>query len=310
MDKSYIEKAKELSKKAISKAEKLYDENIPDIVDKSKPYINKTIESTLSAANKFSKFTKIGTAVGGSIGLVAAGTGGMGIVAMGGAIGLPIALVTALIGAGVGSRVGSSIENEELIRKLESIANDRSAEGLEITEQEEFVERIIGKEEHFKVLNQAIDNANNTLCIRSGWVSSSVVDNSLFERFKKSIESGVTIYIESGWRRKGESKPIKTKYNVEANEILRELIIYSHNAHISDPKTNIGRIFVGDVPTHIKEVVVDNEYYISGSNNWLSNGMHSNKEASHIIRLPQIAREIRDETILSVRTHLSELHGA
>ncbi len=57
MDKSYIEKAKELSKKAISKAEKLYDENIPDIVDKSKPYINKTIESTLSAANQFSKFT-------------------------------------------------------------------------------------------------------------------------------------------------------------------------------------------------------------------------------------------------------------
>ena len=310
MEKSYIEKAKDLSKKAISKAEKIYDENIPDIVDKSKPYINKSIESTVSAANKFSKSTKIGTALGGSIGLVAAGTGGMGIVAMGGAIGLPVALVTALIGAGVGSRVGVSIENEELIKKLESIANDRSAEGLKITEQEEFVQRIIGKEEHFKVLNQAIENSTNTLCIRSGWISSSVVDNLLFERFKKAIDSGVTIYIESGWRKNGETKPIKTKYNVEANEILRELIIYSHNAHINDPKTNIGRIFVGDVPTHIKEIVVDNEYYISGSNNWLSNGMHSNKEASHIIRLPQIAREIRDETILSVRTHLSELHGA
>ena len=72
--------------------------------------------------------------------------------------------------------------------------------------------------------------------------------------FKKSIERGATIYIESGWRKKGESKSLKTKYNIKANEILRELIIYSHKAHIRDPKTNMGRIFVGDVPTHIKEI--------------------------------------------------------
>ncbi len=309
MSNSYLDSAKELSKKAKSKAKGVFEEARP-YIDKSMPYVDKSIEATKTAVKKISKSTKIGTAVGGTIGLIAAGTGGRGVVAMGGAIGLPVALVTALVGAGVGSRVGSSIENKELIKKLEAVADDRSAEGLLLDENEAFVERITGKEAHFDALNKAIEGANNTLCIRSGWISNSVVNNSLFNKFKNAIDHGVTIYIESGWRKKGETNAAETKFNSAANKILKELIIYSHNAHKRDKKTNIGRIFVGDVPTHIKEIVVDNEYYISGSNNWLSNSMHSNKEASHIIYLPQIAREIRDETIVSVRTHLSEIHGS
>ena len=311
MNKFYLDNAKKISRKLKIKASNFLVETRP-YIDKSKPYVGKGIEATKVVVNKISKSTKVGTAVGGTVGLIAAGTGGMGVVAMGGAIGLPVALVTALVGAGVGSRVGAAIENtenKELIKKLESVAVDRSAAGLCINENDAFVERITGKEAHFDALNKAIESAKNTLCIRSGWISSSVVDNSLYDKFKNAIDNGVTIYIESGWRKSGKSKAVETKFNLDANKILKSLIIYSHNAHEQDPKTNTGRIFIGNVPTHIKEIVVDNEYYISGSNNWLSNGMHSNKEASHIIRLPQIAREIRDETILSVRTHLSELHG-
>ena len=305
MTKSYLDKAKNFSKKTQDVLE-----DAKPLLDKSKPYINQSIDVTKKALKKISNPTKIGTAVGGALGLVAAGTGGMGVVAMGGAIGLPIALVTALVGAGVGSRWGAALENEELVKKLELIATERSAAGLQISENDHFVERIVGKDAHFEALYMAIENAKNTLCIRSGWISSSVVDQLLFDKFKTAMDQGVTIYIESGWRRKGELKSEETKFNSAAKKILRELILYSHEAHQSDQKTVIGRLFVGDVPTHIKEIVVDSEYYISGSNNWLSNGVHSNKEASHIIRLPQIAREIRDETIFSVRTNLSELHGA
>lgn len=309
MTKSYFEKAKDISKKVQSKVKDSFEDAKP-YVDKSKPYFDKGVEVTKTAVHKISKSTKVGTAVGGTIGLIAAGTGGMGIVAMGGAIGLPVALVTAIVGAGVGSRVGAARENSELTKKLEAIADDRSAEGLDVTDEDAFVERISGKTAHFDALYQAIENANDTLCIRSGWISSSVVDKALYDKFKVALDNGVTIYIEAGWRRKGDNKAVESKYNIAGTEILRELIMYSHQAHESEPKTSIGRIFVGDVPTHIKEVVVDNTYYISGSNNWLSNGVHSNKEASHIIKLPQIAREIRDETILSVRTHLSQIHGS
>lgn len=309
MEKSYIQKTKDFASKVKSRAEDIAVKAKP-FLEKSQPYLDKSLEITKLVANKLSKSTKVGTAVGGTIGLVAAGTGGMGIVAMGGAIGLPVALVTALIGAGVGSRYGSYKENEELIKKLEDVAVDRSSEGLDLTEKDECVERILGKDEHFEALNQAIERANNTLCIRSGWISKSVVDESLRIKFQNAIDRGVTIYIESGWRRKGQSSAQETEFTLAAKKILLRLLRYSHQAHLDNPKTNVGRIFIGDVPTHIKEVVVDNEYYISGSNNWLSNGMHNNKEASHIIRLPQVAREIRDETILSVRTHLSELHGS
>lgn len=308
MANSYFEKAKNITKMTQSKAESLI-ENTKPIIKKSKPYLDKGLEVSKGAVDKISDSTKIGSAVGGTVGLIAAGTGGMGIVAMGGAVGLPVALVTTLVGASLGSRLGAGLKNKELIKKLEAIADGRSLKGLHIDEQDDFVERIMGKEAHFHALNSAIETAKNTLCIRSGWISNSVVDNSLYNKFKNAIDNGVTIYIESGWRKKGDTKAQETKYNLAANKTLRELILYSHSAHELDPKTITGRLFVGNVPTHIKEIVVDSEYYISGSNNWLSNGVHSNKEASHIIRLPQIAREIRDETILSVRTHLSDLHA-
>lgn len=272
--------------------------------------LNKGIGLVKVTSDKLSDQTKIGTAVGGAFGILAAGTGGMGVAAMGGAIGLPVALVTALIGAGIGSRWGSEVEKGELVKKLESVTEARSAEGLHAKEDDDFVERIVGKEAHFAALDDAISNAKNTLCIRSGWVSKSVVNEDLFYKLKAAIDRGVTIYIETGWRRSGDKNPVETNFNLEAKDILRSLILYSHGVHSVDPITKIGRIFVGDVPTHIKEIVVDSEYYVSGSNNWLSNGAHFNKEASHIIRLPQIAREIRDETIFSVRMNLGELHQA
>lgn len=283
-------------------------EGSESLINNPDSIVNKSIELARTAAENITDQTKIGTAVGGTLGLLAAGTGSMGIAAMGGAIGVPVALMTALIGAGLGSRWGAEIANEELINKLESAANTRSADGLNATENDAFIERILGKEAHFKSLDNAINEASNTLCIRSGWVSNSVVNTTLSKKLRDALDRGVTIYIETGWRRSGEESASETAYSLEAKRILRELILYSHDAHLKDPKTNIGRIFVGDVPTHIKEIVVDSDYYISGSNNWLSNGMHFNKEASHIIRLPQIAREIRDETIVSVRMHLSILH--
>lgn len=309
MAKSCFDKTKELPERIKEKTIDVIGEVKP-IYEKTKSYVESGLVAAKNASKKISDQTKIGTAVGGTIGLVAAGTGGMGIVAMGGAVGIPVALVTALVGAGVGSRWGSAVRNEELIKKLELVAEERSATGLNVSEKDEFVERIIGKEAHFRAFYKAIEDATDTLCIRSGWISSSVVDPLLGEKFKAAMDRGVTIYIESGWRKKGDTKSQETEFTLAAKDTLRKLIIYSHQAHENDPKTQVGRIFIADVPTHIKEIVVDSMYYISGSNNWLSNGMHSNKEASHIIRLPQIAREIRDETVLSVRTHLSELHGA
>ncbi len=293
---------------------------IHEAVEDAKPVIEKATPIAKMAYNtsknvirdgydKTRKSTKAGAAIGGTAGLIVAGTGGVGIAALGGAIGLPVALVTAIGGAFLGSRYGLAQENKELINKLEKIAEERQLENLSISESEPSVERITGKDAHFKALHDSIDAANNTLCIRSGWITMSVVNEDIYERFKNALDRGVTIYIESGWRKSGQTKAIETKYTLEAKKILRKLIIYSHEKYQNDLSTvKCGRMFVGDVPTHIKEVVVDSEYYISGSNNWLSNGVFSNQEASHIIRLPQIAREIRDETIVSVRTNPSDLH--
>ncbi len=296
----------------VQKGKKAFNDAVEDskpIIDKATPIVKKAFDTSKNGYDKIRNTTKAGAALGGTAGLIIAGTGGVGIAALGGAIGLPFAVLTAAGGAFLGSRYGLIKENEKLINKLEEAADHRQAEFLSIHESDPLIQRIIGKQEHFEALYKAIDTANNTLCIRSGWISQSVVDNDIYERFKNALDRGVTIYIESGWRRSGQDKAAETKYTLAAKEILRQLILYSHDKYQNDlSEVKCGRMFIGDVPTHIKEVVVDSDYYISGCNNWLSNGIFSNKEASHIIRLPQIAREIRDETIVSVRTNLSNLH--
>ena len=201
-------------------------------------------------------------------------------------------------------------EKLKLVRLLEENAQKRDGEAIEAAGQDIEVERIQGKAQHFQALDDAIADAKETLCIRSGWITSYVVTQEFAGKFRVALNRGVSIYIESGWRKSGQSKQPDNTAFVSAKGILKNLVDASHFKR-KGKEYSMGKLFVGDVPTHIKEVVVDGRYYISGSNNWLSNASHTNKEASHVIHNAILAREIRDETITSVLTNPSEdIHGA
>ena len=45
-------------------------------------------------------------------------------------------------------------------------------------------------------------------------------------------------------------------------------------------KKGFGKLYVGRTPIHMKEISVDSKYFLSGSNNWLSNKSFQNKESS------------------------------
>jgi hypothetical protein len=88
----------------------------------SSPAVQKAADKIGKAIDKleFSRSTKVGGLAGAITGLLLAGTGGMGIVALGGAIGVPVAIVTAAVGAGIGSRVGSVIRSRKKIKVSKS----------------------------------------------------------------------------------------------------------------------------------------------------------------------------------------------
>ena len=68
-------------------------------------------------------------------------------------------------------------------------------------------------------------------------------------------------------------------------------------------KKGFGKLYVGRTPIHMKEISVDSRYFLSGSNNWLSNKSFQNKESSLRIIDQVITKEIRDEAIISVRSN-------
>jgi phosphatidylserine/phosphatidylglycerophosphate/cardiolipin synthase-like enzyme len=136
-----------------------------------------------------------------------------------------------------------------------------------------------------------------------------VVNQQLAEKFREALNRGVSIYIETGHRRSDQIKQEDDGSIKYAKSILRSLADEFNNNR-GDKEFYMGKLYVGDVPTHIKEVVVDGDYYLAGSNNWLANRDHSNLEASHAIYNKVLAREVRDETITSVLTNPStDIHG-
>lgn len=222
-------------------------------------------------------------ALGGTVTGIGAGAllggGGVGIVALGGAIGIPLIAITGLVGLLVGERGGRELD---FFRRQWKGAADRTEvankrlEELCSADTEEQVGsgalRIFDKE-HYEELLAAFVHAERAICIRSAFVSSYVIDRRFVELTKDALLRGVNVYIEYGYRLPNEilkQNPSRDK----AVESLRE--IYRWCRANQTP----GNFILGDTPTHIKELIVDDDYIIIGSNNWLSNRSFKNKEVS------------------------------
>jgi phosphatidylserine/phosphatidylglycerophosphate/cardiolipin synthase-like enzyme len=64
-----------------------------------------------------------------------------------------------------------------------------------------------------------------------------------------------------------------------------------------------GRIQIGKFPNHEKILVVDDDFVVCGSNNWLSNTGFRNSERSVVVRSPDFARVERERVSKLVSEH-------
>jgi len=216
-------------------------------------------------------------------------TGSIGVVGYGLGIGIPVALLAALGGAVVGNRMGIGKDLENLIKKEEAKANKRHN-----SKSNNF--RFSGKESHNKELINSFKNATDTLCIRSAFISKFVVNEKFEHLLIETLSRSVNVYIETGYKFTKTPQPEKIQTK-EAIDRLRK--IEEKFRH----KKGYGKLYVGRTPIHMKEISVDSKYFLSGSNNWLSNKSFQNKESSLRIIDQAITKEIRDEAIISVRSN-------
>ena len=249
--------------------------------DKIKKYSNKNPNEV--------KKTIMGGGLGAGLATLLGYTGSIGIVGYGLGIGVPVALLAAVGGAVVGNRMGIGKDLENLIKKEEAKASKRHN-----YKSNNF--RFSGKESHNKELINAFKNATDTLCIRSAFISKFVVNERFEQLLTDTLSRSVNVYIETGYKFSKTPQPEKIQTK-EAIDRLRKIEEKFHG------KKGFGKLYVGRTPIHMKEISVDSRYFLSGSNNWLSNKSFQNKESSLRIIDQAITKEIRDEAIISVRSN-------
>lgn len=170
---------------------------------------------------------------------------------------------------------------DDLVRIVESIRasrdiSDRQAQELEyaVTNSITSLEVIAGSE-HFNVLKRAFAEAENTVCILSGWIGSPLLDTEVQQSIRAAVKRGVRIFLGFGWESSSGHEISPTAEF--ALRFVRSL--------------GSSRVMVAQFANHEKVLVVDDKYCIIGSNNWLSNSTFRNSERSILVRIPSFASE-------------------
>ena len=274
----------------------LNKKDLKDIYNFSERELLKIIKTSGDKIKKYSnknpnevKKTIMGGGLGAGLATLLGYTGSIGIIGYGLGIGVPVALLAAVGGAVVGNRMGIGKDLENLIKKEEPKASKRHN-----SKSNNF--RFSGKESHNKELINAFKNATDTLCIRSAFISKFVVNERFEQLLTDTLSRSVNVYIETGYKFSKTPQPEKIQTK-EAIDRLRKIEAKFNG------KKGFGKLYVGRTPIHMKEISVDSRYFLSGSNNWLSNKSFQNKESSLRIIDQVIAKEIRDEAIISVRSN-------
>tara|TARA_Y100000593_G_C4299452_1_gene332559 strand:- start:258 stop:1208 length:951 start_codon:yes stop_codon:yes gene_type:complete len=209
--------------------------------------------------------TLTGYAVGGSIGVVALGTG----------IGIPWVVLTAIFGIVAGNRLGVHYDKKALQKR-----SDKQEVYLEALLRERQKNKIISLQtstEHRKQLIDALKNTKKKLCILSGWATSYVVDTEFKEYLRILLQRGVDVYIGYGYQAKGEKKPPR-HYEEQTRKDLQDLLEWC-----AEEDTD-GILIVDYFPNHQKLLLSDQRYAVNGSFNWLSNqGTSKNEERSWVV---------------------------
>lgn len=137
--------------------------------------------------------------------------------------------------------------------------------------------------EHRKFLLKALDQANKTIVIFSGWLTDYSVNEEFRSKIKNCLDRGVDIIIAWGYKKSGS---ISSEQKNEGEKSIRELQEWTA---LNKTKGTLETFFF---PNHSKILICDTKYAVMGSFNWLSNsGGSSNDERSWIVYNKEFIQE-------------------
>ena len=127
------------------------------------------------------------------------------------------------------------------------------------------MQRVDGVLAHREVLLDALDEAQDSILILSGFVSGFAVNDEFIKKIESAISRGVEIQIGFGWKHPSGSQPT----NLTVKRELRGLLEIQDQTSKS---ASAGKLEVYYFPNHSKILIQDDQISIEGSFNWLSTG--------------------------------------
>jgi|TARA_B110000483_G_scaffold115013_1_gene139599 hypothetical protein len=154
------------------------------------------------------------------------------------------------------------IDNQNFSSKINNISNKQ-------------IKVLSTPKEHRKFLLKALNQANKTIVIFSGWLTDYSVNDEFRSKIKSCLDRGVDIIIAWGYKKSGS---ISSEQKNAGEKSIRDLQEWT-----SLNKTK-GTLETFYFPNHSKILICDTQYAVMGSFNWLSNsGGSTNEERSWIV---------------------------
>ncbi|WP_417203454.1 AAA domain-containing protein [Acetoanaerobium sticklandii] len=154
---------------------------------------------------------------------------------------------------------------------------------------------ILTDDSHYLFLMNLFENAKS-IEICTPWVNTIVVKPSFLSKLEEFIRNGNRYKITFGYN--------KTKYSLSSSSEIKEIIAkdsafkYDEEKEVDmilNLKNLLGDSLIYNPPLHAKVLIVNEEYLVIGSHNWLSKQGNSKREVSCIVKNRSMAQFIRED---------------
>ena len=156
--------------------------------------------------------------------------------------------------------------------------------------EENFVSRINpidGVENLKREMHLSLQNAHSKVLVMSGWASEYVIDEKLISLCVAKLSSGIELHLGFGYNSSNSDRmpAWEKKGRTRINELMKRAMSEGCDDNL----------FIYEFDNHYKSLVKDEEYFITGSINWLSNNKGKNFERAWKTEIPELAeREFND----------------
>lgn len=142
-------------------------------------------------------------------------------------------------------------------------------------------------------LNIALQNTKRRILIMSGWASSYVIDEAFIAQCMTLLSRNAEVHIGFGYNSSSDKR--KPDWEKRGRLQVGTLMKRALDENLDD------KLFIYEFDNHYKSLVKDDDYFLVGSINWLSNSRGKNFERAWKNEFPELAQKEFEDCLAIMR---------